>query len=92
MQTSPELTEVWPISDRIIRQKKLLHHCALPYCVHFRKSSRTNCPNWTASSQTSGIIFGLSPRGDAKHNPCALEEAFQNLRIFHASVRHYSNT
>ena len=37
MQTSPELTEVWPISDRIIRQKILLHHCALPYHVHFQK-------------------------------------------------------
>ena len=69
MQTSPTLTEVLPISDRIIRQK---YYCitALPYRVHFRKSSRTNCPNWTASSLTSGTIFGLSPRADAKQNPC----------------------
>ena len=47
-----------------------MHHCALPYSMHFWKSSRTNCPNWTANSRTSGTIFGLCPMADAKLNPC----------------------
>ena len=47
-----------------------MHHCALPYSVHLWKSSRTNCPNWTANSWTSGTIFGLCPMADAKLNPC----------------------
>ena len=51
------------------KTKILLHYCALPYSVRFRKSSHTNCPNWTASSRTSGTIFGLCQRADAKLNP-----------------------
>ena len=69
MRTSPTLTEIWPISDRFFKQKILLHHWALLYSVRFRKSSRTNCPNWSANSRTSETIFGLSPRADAKLNP-----------------------
>ena len=52
------------------KTKILLHHCALLYSVHFWKSSRTNCPNCTANSQTSGTIFGLCLMADAKLNPC----------------------
>ena len=52
------------------KTKILLHHCTLPYSVHFPNSSRTNCPNWTASSRTSGTIFGLSLMADTKLNPC----------------------
>ena len=47
-----------------------LHHCALPYSVGFRNPSRTNCPNWTANSRTSGTNFGLCPMADAKLNHC----------------------
>ena len=52
------------------KTKILLHHCALPYSVRFRKSSQTNCPNWEANSPTSGTILGLCPRADPKLNPC----------------------
>ena len=46
MQTSLKLTIIRPINDCFIIPKTLLHHCALPYSVHFLKSSRTNCPSW----------------------------------------------
>ena len=74
MRTRLTLTEIWPISDRFIKQK---YYCitALPYSVRFRKSSWTNCPNWTANSRTSGTIFGLCPMANAKLNPCNLHES-----------------
>ena len=71
MRTSLPLTEIWPISDRFIKQK---YYCITVHyrtvCTSHGKSSRTNCPNWTANSRTSGTIFGLCPMADAKLNPC----------------------
>ena len=70
MRTSLPLTEIWPISDRFIKQK---YYCIT---VHYR----TVCTSenrlgqtvqiGTANSRTSGTIFGLCPMADAKLNPC----------------------
>ena len=67
MRISLTLTEVWPISDCIIRQK---YYCIT---VHYRtvctSKNRLGQTVQTASSWTSGTILGQCPRADAKQNP-----------------------
>ena len=70
------------------KTKILFYHSALPHSVHFLKSSRTSCPNWTANSQTSGTIFGLCPMADAKLNPWS----FWIGRIVSCSRTQYNNS
>ena len=79
IRTSLAFTKIWPIRDRFIKHK---YYCIT---VHYRtvcasENRLTNCPNWTANSQTSETIFGLCPRAGAKLNPCHISKGnYTNL-------------
>ena len=82
MWTSLTHTEIWPISDRFIKQKILLDHCALPYSVHFQKNRLGQTVQ--TGQQTLGHLelFSDYVRGPT---PNWIPESF------HKTLRYYGN-
>ena len=67
-------------------------HCPLPYSVHFRKSSRTNCPNWTANSRTSGTRTMSDGRGQTESLITRVKvKNFENPELYAVKPRSYGD-